>query len=134
MFQQSFFSIAIVVKPDNNHCKKYPYFTKFLVYTFLGKAQFPHISEWLTRTNAEIVPFHNIPTPENKVKLRYFSHWKFFCWSKVSFVIFVSQSLNYFSLSEWIRIKCIKNNICKEREKQKGRKKSCKNSFHWEFL
>ena len=47
--------------------------TDFLVWKFCGKAQFPQSFGRFARNYAETVPFRKISTPENQVKLRYFS-------------------------------------------------------------
>ena len=48
--------------------------SNFLVWKFFEKAQFPHSFGRIARNHAETVPFHNISTPENYVKLRDFLH------------------------------------------------------------
>ena len=45
----------------------------FLVWKFCGKARFLHGFGWFARNYAETVLFRKISTPENQVKLRYFS-------------------------------------------------------------
>ena len=45
----------------------------YLVWTFCGKAQFPHSFRQIARKYAENVPFCKTSTPGNQVKLRYFS-------------------------------------------------------------
>ena len=47
--------------------------SNFLVWKFCGKAYFPQSLGGIAQNCAEIVPFHKIYTPGNKVKLRYFS-------------------------------------------------------------
>ena len=45
----------------------------FLMLRFCGKAQFPYSFGQSTRNCAKTVPFLKISTPENLVKLRYFT-------------------------------------------------------------
>ena len=45
----------------------------FLVWKFCGKAQFPYSFGPIARKYTETVPFHNISTPGNSVKLRHFT-------------------------------------------------------------
>ena len=66
----------------------------FLVWKFCGKAQFPHSLGRIARNSAESVPFHKISTPENYVKLRYFTLGRQL-FSQKSTNINVSQCLKY---------------------------------------
>ena len=48
----------------------------FLVWTLCGKAQFQHSFGRFTRNYVETVPFHKISSPEDLMKLQYFTQWE----------------------------------------------------------
>ena len=55
------------------HCVKYRNNTKFPVWKLCGKAQFPQSFGQIARNSAESMRFPRIYTPENFVKLRFFT-------------------------------------------------------------
>ena len=61
-----------------------------LVWKFCGKTQFLHSFGWIAQNYAETVPFHNISTPENQVKWRYFSQFEdlIVVWELIEIVAF----------------------------------------------
>ena len=77
----------------------------FLVWKFCGKAQFPHSFGRFALNYEETVPFRKISTPENQVKLWYFSQrvsvafhttypqWRF--WSILPSFFLIHPLLNF---------------------------------------
>ena len=55
----------------------------FLLWKSYGKAQFPHSFGQIARNYAETVPFRNISTTGNQVKLRYFSQWMYDIYGRI---------------------------------------------------
>ena len=76
--------LLVVLSFVSNTTKNTKISPNFLTWTFCGKAQFPQSFGQIAQNYAETVPFYKISTPENKVKLWYFSQSNQFKKEKVN--------------------------------------------------
>ena len=75
------------------------------MWKFCGKSQFPHSFERIVRNYAKTMPFRKIPTPEDWIKLRYFTQCKRSTrrrqyWCLIPLILFVSGKINVAEVNE----------------------------------